>query len=141
MAVTAKTILIETARTLKIVGMIAIVIAGVIVAVFASFVWWSSTGVFSTSKFNSSAWFVPVTNNTETSCYRGGMARDIKNRLLKQGMSSSEVERLLGRPDSKSENEYRYVLGMCSGLGWDYDDLHVYFDKQGRVESAAIIQH
>lgn len=111
------------------------------VALLAAFVWWSSSGVFSTSKFNATEWFAKQTNETEVTCYRGGMANDIKNRLLNPGMSTIEVERLLGEPDFKASAEYRYVLGMCSGIGWDYDDLHVYFDNHGKLVRAAIIQH
>jgi hypothetical protein len=112
-----------------------------LVAVFVAFIWWSSSGVFSTSKFDSSVWSAKQTNGTDITCYRGGMANDIKDRLLQRGMAMVEVEQLLGRPDIKSSAEYRYVLGMCSGFGLDYDDLHIYFENQGKLTRVAIIQH
>lgn len=77
-------IFIALGRALKIFGLAAIVVLGVMVAMFASFVWWSSTGVFSTANFDSAAWFAPVTNETEISCYRGGMARILKIGCLSQ---------------------------------------------------------
>lgn len=87
-------------------------------------------------------WHAPTTNETNSTCYRGGMAHDIRQRLLNQGMSRADVVRLLGEPDGHSTmHEYRYVLGMCSGFLMDYDDLHVYFNNDGNLSHAEIIQH
>ena len=111
------------------------------VIAFATFVWWTSHGVFTSARFDRDGWLARPDVMAETSCYRGGMANDIKSRLLLPGMSADAVVALLGRPDAESVQEYRYVLGMCSGLGFDYDDLHVYFDASGGYSHAAIIQH
>lgn len=69
------------------------------------------------------------------------MAIDIRDRLLGRGETKQFVEGFLGKPDFATEGEYRYILGMCSGLGWDYDDLHIYFNNQGRIAGVEIIQH
>ena len=104
--------------------------------------WWMSGGVFTTSQFDSTVWFARQTNATDSTCYRGGMAANIRDRILKPSMTHQEVEQLLGKPDGYSTpGEYQYILGMCSGLMWDYDNLHVYFNGEGKYERAAIIQH
>lgn len=110
-------------------------------AAFAAFVWWTSHGVFASARFDRNLWLAQPADMAETSCYRGGMANDIKSRLLSPGMSADAVVALLGQPDAEAAREYRYVLGMCSGLGFDYDDLHIYFDARGGYSHAAIIQH
>lgn len=128
----------------RIIKIVAVAIATLLLlaaVLLGAFIWWSSVGVFSTDKFDTVTWHAPVSDAQDVSCYRGGMAIDIRDRLLKLGESKQFVENLLGRPDFAAEGEYRYILGMCSGLGWDYDDLHVYFDKQGRITHATIIQH
>lgn len=129
-------------RALKWVGVAigTLLITAVALAVFAY--WWMSGGVFTTSRFNSTVWFAPQTNEIDSTCYRGGMAADIKDRLLTPGMTHQDVEQLLGKPDGHSmPGEYQYILGMCSGLMMDYDILHVYFNGAGKYERAAIVQH
>lgn len=69
------------------------------------------------------------------------MANDVRNLLLRKGMTKFEVGQLLGKPDDESSLEYQYVLGLCSGMGWDYDNLHIYFDSEGKLIDTAIIQH
>lgn len=104
--------------------------------------WWMSGGVFTVDHFNAKEWSRPISNKEESTCYRGGMARDIEKRYLKPGMSKADVERLLGKPDSTPNlRELRYTLGMCSGFMMDYDDLHIYFNDGGIFERSAIIQH
>lgn len=69
------------------------------------------------------------------------MAHDIRS-LLSEKMSREDVVRLLGKPDGHhTDQEYQYVLGMCSGFLIDYDNLHVYFDSKGFFSNASIIQH
>ena len=115
---------------------------GALLAVLAVFSWWASHGIFASSHFDPNVWFAKQTNETDSTCYRGGMAEDIKKRLLKPGMTHADVERILGKPDSRAMgSEYRYTLGMCSGFKMDYDDLHVYFDASGQYKKAIIIQH
>ncbi|MCX8146838.1 MAG: outer membrane protein assembly factor BamE, partial [Azovibrio sp.] len=113
----------------------------VLAALLGAFVWWSSVGVFSTEKFDPAKWHAPVSDAQDVTCYRGGMATDIRDKFLVHGETKQFVERLLGKPDFATTGEYRYILGMCSGFRMDYDDLHIYFDNQGRVTGPAIIQH
>lgn len=79
-------------------------------------------------------------------CARGAMGDDIVDNILKIGMTRKEVEGLLGESDSDyySEmypNEFIYNLGMCSGLRWDFDFLHVTYDKENKLIRAFNAQH
>ena len=113
-----------------------------LVALFVAAHWWMTGGVFTTARFDSAVWLAPQTSETDTTCHRGHMAADIKERVLKREMTREDVERVLGKPDGYSTaGEYQYILGMCSGLLMDYDNLHVYFDSDGKYERAAIVQH
>ena len=97
--------------------------------------------VFSTREFNKSEWLAPVAEERASTCYRGGMAKDIQNNYLKPGMSKEDVIELLGKPDWSSDYEFRYFLGMCSGFQFDYDLLHVYFDPHKKFVKSEIFQH
>jgi hypothetical protein len=104
--------------------------------------WWSHYHVFRTDSFDAKVWFEPQSNKSENLCYRGGMAGDIKDRLLTRDMLREDVVRLLGQPDGHStEQEYEYFLGLCSGFQIDYDILHVYFDASGHYSQSRILQH
>ena len=128
-------------RIIKTIALAIVAVLTILVALFCTFFWWSSVSVFSTSKFDSIKWSTPIPDVLDSTCYRGGMAIDIRDRLLKPGASKQFVENLLGKPDHSEPHEYRYVVGMCSGFGWDYDVLQIYFDKQEQLSHAAIIQH
>jgi SmpA/OmlA family protein len=129
-------------RIAKYIGIITGTLLLALLILAAVFFWWIHRGVFTVSRFDPTVWFASQTNETDSTCYRGGMAADIKDRLLKPGMTYQEVERLLGKPDGHSTpKEYQYILGMCSGFRMDYDTLHVYFNVDGKYERAAIIQH
>jgi hypothetical protein len=56
-------------------------------------------------------------------------------------MSKADVISLLGTPDSEELNQVEYTLGMCSGLGMDYDGLIISFNKNGKFTNASIVQH
>jgi hypothetical protein len=103
--------------------------------------WLAKGGIFSTSRFNTSGWKATPSKDDDFSCFRGGMANDLKGRVLLPGMSRESVERLLGNPTQSRAKELQYDLGMCSGLGIDFDILHVYFNEHGELERVAIIQH
>jgi len=128
-------------RIIKVIALAILAVLVILAALFGTFAWWSSVGVFSTSKFDPIKWSTPVPDKLDSTCYRGGMAIDIRDRLLKPGASKQFVDNLLGKPDHSEPHEYSYVVGMCSGLGWDYDILHIYFDKQEQLTHATIIQH
>lgn len=123
-----------------LMGLAAVAIVLILFTVLG--IWWIHDGVFRSDRFNAQSWSRPRTNAEDSTCYRGGMAADIKNRLVTPSMTNVDVERLLGQPDGVSNpREYQYILGMCSGFRMDYDILHIYFNQAGRVERAKIIQH
>jgi len=94
--------------------------------------WLFHGGVFATSR---------QTNESVSHCYRGGMAKHVKEQVLRPGLKREKVLRILGQPDFEKPDEVHYVLGMCSGLRIDFDGLHVYFDSTGELERVAILQH
>jgi hypothetical protein len=69
------------------------------------------------------------------------MAHDIKTNILHAGLAKTEVENLLGKPDSNRSNVHEYLLGMCSGLRIDFDTLDVQFDSKGRLLEVQVVQH
>jgi len=127
--------------TLKKILITFLAITGFLAILGGIFVWWMTIGVFSHQSFDTKKWNIPLTQELDSTCYRGGMAKDIRDNLLKQGESKQFVENLLGKPDHIQENEYSYVLGMCSGFGFDYDNLHIYFNKQDKIIYSKIRQH
>ncbi len=130
---------------LRIAKYIAIAFGGLVIALILLVVtlnWWMSGGVFTVSRFDQTVWFAPQTHATEFTCYRGRMAKDIKNRLLTLDMTHKDIEHLLGTPDGHfTSAEYQYILGMCSGFMIDYDVLHIYFGTDGKYANSAILQH
>jgi outer membrane protein assembly factor BamE (lipoprotein component of BamABCDE complex) len=103
--------------------------------------WLFHGGAFATSRFDSTAWSTKQTNESVSHCYRGGMAKHVKEQVLRPGLKREEVLRILGQPDFEKPDEVHYVLGMCSGLRIDFDGLHVYFNSTGELERVAILQH
>jgi len=103
-----------------------------------SFLLWPLSG----EKFNKDAWQRTITEKESSTCYRGNMAKDIIKNSLSAEMKEQDVISLLGKPDTNTgTGEIRYILGMCSGLGFDYDALHIYFKKSGELSHAKIYQH
>jgi hypothetical protein len=98
---------------------------------------------FETDAFEKAKWQQETSLEESFSCYRGGMASDIKNNKLTTSMQAKHVVDLLGKPDTTTPNkqEIQYILGMCSGFGVDYDVLHIYFNERGELTNAQIIQH
>jgi hypothetical protein len=75
-------------------------------------------------------------------CIRGPMVDDIvRNRLVKGVTKKSEVLRTLGADGGGQAREQQYILGMCSGFGFDYDMLHLYFDENDLFSGAEVRQH
>jgi hypothetical protein len=68
---------------------------------------------------------------------RGPMLYDITQRVIPPGTPKSDVELMLGPPDlddgwTRSADQWRYNVGMWSGMGVDYDTLDVQF-RDGAV--------
>jgi hypothetical protein len=72
------------------------------------------------------------------SCDRGEMVLDVKNHLLKRGMSRAEATVLLGRPSWEDAQQIEYELGVCL---WVIHGLRLYFDQQDRLIHSVIVQH
>jgi outer membrane protein assembly factor BamE (lipoprotein component of BamABCDE complex) len=125
-------------RIVKYLGLTSVV---VVAAHVAWGYWLFNGGVFATAVFEPSVWHTKQTNETDATCFRGGMANDVKNKVLKPGLSREAVKSLLGQPDSERPTKFEYSLGMCSGLRIDFDSLNVYFNENGVVASVAIVQH
>lgn len=54
-----------------------------------------------------------------------------------EGASSAQVQRLLGKPDTKSTSVWTYDVGVPEILS-DYPDLELRFGSTGRVEDARV---
>src|SRR3954447_16058235 len=93
-----------------LVGALASVAAACILAG-----WYMTRGVFSSSRFDERVWLARLTEKSDSTCYRGGMAKDVALRVIRVGMSHEEVLARLGRPDSSNPKELLYLLGACSG--------------------------
>ena len=122
---------------------LALVAAAVVVVIaFVGWQYWLfKGGIFRTSSFNEAEWKSLNRKTTDFSCYRGGMAHDIKTNVLRAGLAKMEVKSLLGEPDSSRADVHEYFLGMCSGLRIDFDTLDVHFDSEGRLMKVQVVQH
>lgn len=129
-------------KHLRIIGWFLLGFTVLLTTVLSVFFWWMHEGVFSTEKFDSAKWRARISDQQDATCYRGGMAKDIKDTVVTVGMHKQQVETLLGKPDTTiSPSRYDYTLGMCSGWGWDYDNLHIFFDIRDTVIRISITQH
>ena len=116
--------------------------AAALAIAFVSWQYWLlKGGIFRTSGFDEVKWKLFSKKTTDFSCYRGGMAHDIKTNILYVGLTKTEVEKLLGTPDSYRTNVHEYLLGMCSGLRLDFDTLDVHFNSKGRLVNVQVVQH
>ncbi len=122
---------------LKWVALTFLIVTVLITLVF--FAWWGMRErfVFDDQPFSQVRWMAPHSENSPL-CDRGDMVRDLKNRLLKQGMGKNQVTMLLGRPDWEEPHQLEYELGICL---WVVHGLRLYFNDQDHLISTAIIQH
>jgi hypothetical protein len=125
----------------RVVGTL-LAVAFTALVIFVSWQYWLFTGgIFKTSRFHPQEWQLLSRKTDDISCYRGGMAHDIKTNILRPGQSTHDVEALLGKPDIIRDSVHQYYLGMCSGLRIDFDSLDVHFNTDGQVEGVYIVQH
>jgi hypothetical protein len=124
---------------------IALAICAAVVVSTIAFVGWQywliKGGIFRTSSFNEAEWKSLKRKTADSSCYRGGMAHDLKTNILRSGITKAEVEKLLGEPDSNKAAAHEYLLGMCSGLRIDFDTLDIQFDSEDRLVNVKVVQH
>jgi len=94
-------------------------------------------------RFDPKIWFVKVSNEVDTTCYRGALANDLSNRLITQNMTKQEIINLLGEPDRITQKEMKfemsYALGNCSLADWN--SLIIKLDSSERVENVHTRQH
>lgn len=125
----------------RVVGTLLAVALGAFLLLLGWQYWLFTGGIFKTSKFHPQEWTSLSKKADDFSCYRGGMAHDIKTNILRTGQTIKEVEDVLGKPDSTKGSVHQYDLGMCSGLRIDFDSLDVHFNTDGQVEGVYIVQH
>ncbi|PTE13645.1 hypothetical protein [Pseudogemmobacter blasticus] len=80
----------------------------------------------------------------ESDCPRGPMVRSLLRRHLKAGTTLEAIVDLLGpagHPEKDASGCMNWSLGMCSGLGIDYDSLFVCFDETDHLIKAGHVQH
>ncbi len=125
--------------SMRLLQWAAIIFAGVTVIIsIVFFGWWTMKEhfTFGHERFDTVRWMAVA--KSQDSCDRGEMVLDVKNRLLKRGMSKADVTVLLGRPAWEDPNQIEYELGMCL---WVVHGLRLYFDEQGRLAHSDIVQH
>ncbi len=76
---------------------------------------------------------LPLDNNNDPGCVRGGMAIDLLDRNALENLSKESVVRLLGYPNQEHGLTYYYDLGQCSGWGWHHSKLVLSFSNAGAV--------
>jgi hypothetical protein len=119
-----------------------IIVTAVVAVAFVGWQYWLyKGGVFRTSSFNEAEWKSLKRPLDDVSCYRGGMAHDIKTNILRSGLIKTEVEGLLGEPDFNKTDIHEYNLGFCSGFRIDNDTLDVHFDSEGKLAKVYVVQH
>jgi hypothetical protein len=72
---------------------------------------------------------------------RAPMARDLIHRHLSAGLSSAQVETLLGPPSEAIDDRYEYYVGSWSSYGYDDAFVCIYLDKSGKVKRANLISY
>lgn len=136
---------------LRGIGILSLTIGGLVL----SLLWYVDMSPFRGETFEQTKWELQGNCHglsdwecvqKEASCPRGGMVRDLtRNYLIPETLSRDEVYALLGRTERTVEINGQsciaYTLGMCSGLGVDYDSLYVCFDVNDRISSAGHVQH
>lgn len=71
--------------------------------------------------------------NTEVDCsLRWDMMNSLRNNHKLKGKTQEEIIRLLGEPESRTEKEFYYSLGMAKS-GMEVGTLTIIFDETGKV--------
>ena len=99
----------------------------------------SSCGQISHVKFDSDKWKNSDLNTEENWDLRWNMMNDLRKNHELVGMKKAEIEKLLGKPDSETNSEYSYYLGM-TGTGINTGSLTITFNESGIVEKINVHQ-
>ncbi len=80
---------------------------------------------------------------TDRDSPRGRMVGDIRDRVVRPGMTRAEVRTLLGVPDWESArpDEDHWRIGMWTGFRMDEDTLLVRYAPDDRVRDVHVVQH
>ncbi|HEY3327236.1 MAG TPA: hypothetical protein VGK14_08685 [Novimethylophilus sp.] len=124
-------------KALVVIPAVFAVFTVVVTVVF--FAWWAMRErfVFGHDAFDQVRWASSAANGS-AACDRGKMVRDLRERLLRPGISKPEATMLLGRPAWEEPAQIEYELGVCQ---WVVHGLRLYFDSNGRLTHTAIVQH
>ena len=99
----------------------------------------SSCGQISHAKFDAEKWKNSDLNTEENWDLRWKMMNDLRKNHELVGMKKAEIEKLLGKPDSETNSEFRYYLGM-TGKGINTGSLTITFNKNEIVEKINVHQ-
>src|SRR5690606_22315515 len=87
-------------------------------------------------KFDSDKW-KNWTETETTMSLRWDMMNSLRNQHKLTGKTKTEIYDLLGEPNSKSESEFGYFLGMAK-FGISTGHLTIYFDKNNKVQNIKV---
>ncbi len=97
---------------------------------------------FQWERFNQEKWLAhKQLGNNDFLCTRGPMVFSLRHSYLTKNLDREAVLKLLGEADYKTDGCLEYLLGMCSGLGIDYDGLVICFDETNHVTHTYTQQH
>src|SRR5690606_682754 len=127
----------DSLRIIKILSVGFAVFTVLLTIVFFS--WWAMKDwlVFGDEEFDRVRWITAMPTKDQP-CYRGGMAHDLKQRVLARGTPRNATQALLGRPDWEDATQTEYDLGHCL---WDTHGLRLYFNDQDCLIYTRIVQH
>lgn len=110
-----------------------------VLVTLAFFTWWAMKDqfVFGGQPFNQVEW-VTAKPTPDSRCFRGEMALDIQQSVLKRGMTRQQTTLLLGRPNWEDATTSEYDLGYCL---WDTHGLVLFFDATQHLSHSRIAQH
>lgn len=99
----------------------------------------SSCGQISHVKFDAIKWKNSDLNTEENWDLRWKMMNDLRKNHELVGMQKTEIEKLLGKPDSETNSAFSYYLGM-TGVGINTGTLTITFNENEIVESIQVSQ-
>ena len=99
----------------------------------------NSCGQISHKKFDANKWRNANLNLEENWDLRWEMMNDLRNNFDLEEKNKTEILKLLGKPDSKTNNEYLYNLGM-TGTGINTGNLTIFFDQNNNVKEIKVRQ-
>ena len=89
-------------------------------------------GKINGEKFDSERWKTADLNSENNWSLRWDMMNSLRNNYDLMGMTKDEIIELLGKPESQSQTEFSYYLGMAK-KGIDTGTLTIKFNEIGKV--------